>query len=237
MIRLELQFTLQKLEAQCLDRKCDGLALELSELLLSVTVGVELAEPVELPLSESEIVAICEELSPIKPVRLPKKRKRGPRKAKPVKSALEEDSFLPRTEVSDLDPAAQNTQDAIGARALLVEVMKRAAYDWVLYRNSLRLDQKRLAEDAYTWLFLEEEGHAAWRQRQEEGKRLTSFLSICEDFDLDPEILRDRFRTLTPKRVLSFGRPPSKSKDEDLDTELRSFVTLPPENDEFFNIG
>jgi len=128
-------------------------------------------------------------------------------------------------------------QDAVGARTLLVEVMKRAAYDWVLYRSSTRLPQKKLAEDAYIWLFLEQEGHIHWRQRQDSEKQVTSFLAICEVFDLDPDDMRRRFRTLTPSRVLSFGRPPSKTRDEGHGTELRSFVDLPPENEEFFDGG
>lgn len=102
----------------------------------------------------------------------------------------------------------------VGCRALLLEVIRRAGYDWVLYRGSRRLKTKQIAEDAYHWLFEEKPGDASWAQRKEEGKELTSFLAICEALDLDPEYVRDTIRKLTVKDVLSVGRPATHRKIE-----------------------
>lgn len=127
------------------------------------------------------------------------------------------------------DSVARDAQDANGARSVLIEIMRRASYDWVLYRSSLRTEQRKLAEDAYIWLFLEEPGHPAWELRQAEGKGLTSFLSICDIFDVDPELIRSKVRRLTPQRVLMSGRPPTQPPDEEFDSPARAHVDLPPE--------
>jgi hypothetical protein len=96
-----------------------------------------------------------------------------------------------------------------GCRALLFEIVRRAIHDWVLYRSSRRLKNKQLAEEAYHWLFEETEDGAEAKERAREGTELTSFLSICQALDLDPEAVRRRARQLTPKDVLSVGRPPT----------------------------
>ncbi len=125
------------------------------------------------------------------------------------------------------DPVGEQARQASGARSLLLEIVRRAAFDWVLYRSSRRLDQKMLAEDAYTWLFVEEPGHPNWKVRKEEDKELTSFLSICEQLDIDPEKLRKYIRKLTPNRVMSSGRPPENSRpgEHTPDVEVHVEVT------------
>ena len=110
------------------------------------------------------------------------------------------------------DPIGAQAAQASGARSLLLEIIRRAAFDWVLYRSSRRLDQKLLAEDAYTWIFLEEPGHPHWKIRQAEGKQLTSFICICEQLDVDADRLRGYIRKLSPNRVMSSGRPPENSR-------------------------
>lgn len=103
-------------------------------------------------------------------------------------------------------------------KALLLEVLRRAAHDWVLYRGHARLPHRECAEDAYTWLFDEHPGHAAGRERAaavfdldegpESGVRVvTSFLEICEALDLDPETVRARVRQMDVKTIISAGRP------------------------------
>ena len=106
----------------------------------------------------------------------------------------------------DYDPLKQ----ASCCRALLLEIIRRAAYDWVLYRLSSDLANKRLAEDAFEWLFVESHESKAARERVTSDKTLTSFLSICEMMDMDPEKVRDRIRMLTVKNVMSVGRPAEK---------------------------
>jgi len=109
-------------------------------------------------------------------------------------------------EPRSLDPALVE-QEIVGCKTLLLEVIRRAAYDWVLYRTSRRMLHKRLAEDAYTWLFDEKPGHPNWVERDRVGKHITSFVSICSELDLDVDTVRKYVRKLTVKNVMSVGRP------------------------------
>jgi hypothetical protein len=98
-------------------------------------------------------------------------------------------------------------QEINGCKMLLLEVIRRTAYDWVLYRSSRRMVQKVLAEEAYRWLFVEVPGSSDWDERKSEGKDMTSFVAICEGLDLDPDAVREHIRRITPKNVMSVGRP------------------------------
>lgn len=102
--------------------------------------------------------------------------------------------------------------EAVGCKVLLLEIIRRAAYDWILYRNSRRLENRKLAHDAYTWLFVEEPGHPHWRERQEDGYGVFSFLSICEVLDLDVDTTRARLREITPRDIQTVGRPPTRRR-------------------------
>lgn len=110
---------------------------------------------------------------------------------------------LPRR---DRDPALV-LQEINGCKSLLLEIIRRAAYDWVLYRSSRRLLQHKLAEQAFTWLFKETDSHPDARERNDSGKQITSFEAICSALDLDPDAVRTHVRRLTPKNVMSVGRP------------------------------
>jgi hypothetical protein len=98
-------------------------------------------------------------------------------------------------------------QEINGCKMLLLEIIRRTAYDWVLYRTSRRMVQKVLAEEAYRWLFLEVPGSPEWDERKRECKDMTSFEAICESLDLDPDTVREHIRKLTPNNVMSVGRP------------------------------
>ena len=98
-------------------------------------------------------------------------------------------------------------EEASGAKALLLNIVHRAAADWILYRTSTRLEHKTMAEDAFRWLFKEGPGHPDWRDRERDGKALTSFLGICRALDLDPENLRARIKSMTPQQAIGRGRP------------------------------
>lgn len=111
---------------------------------------------------------------------------------------------MPRHALRDPSPAAE--QGTL-AKALLLEVILRAASDWVLYRTHQRTMYREYASSAFTWLFEEGPLHAHWRERVGSGKRLTSFISICEVLDFDPELVRKHIRNLTPQRIVSMGRP------------------------------
>lgn len=110
--------------------------------------------------------------------------------------------------------------EAASCRALLLEIVRRASYDWVLYRTSSKLLKRSLAESAYHWLFVEEPSTLAWRQRAQSNKELTSFIAVCEAVGVDPERVRRRIRQLTERDIMGAGRPAerrkSKSSNEDV---------------------
>ncbi len=104
------------------------------------------------------------------------------------------------------DPCDGYEQGAL-AKALLLEVILRAASDWVLYKTHTRTVFREWANDAYTWLFEEGPEHPNWKERRHSGKLLTSFVSICEALDFDPGLVRRHIQKLTPQRIVSMGRP------------------------------
>jgi len=105
--------------------------------------------------------------------------------------------------------------EAESSRALLLEIIRRASHDWVLYRTSSRLEQLELANDAYTWLFEEKPGHPWWVMREQEGRGFTSFLNVCELLDVDPDYVRERVCELTPRAIKMAGRPAERRKKQD----------------------
>lgn len=128
----------------------------------------------------------------------------------------------------DEDPALEASR----CRALLLEVIRRAVHDWVLYRQHEKRQLKLLAQAAYVWLFEEGPDHAHWRERQQaafdvrgeqvKGARaLTSFLSICDAVGLIPEDVRKRARAMTPESILRAGRPAERrpARDESVSIE------------------
>lgn len=109
-------------------------------------------------------------------------------------------------------PDADPQFESGNCRALLLEIVRRAAFDWVLYRTSSKLPNRMLADNAYTWLFVEEPDTGAWRQRELADKELTGFVSICEAVGVDPDRMRDRIRTLTERDIMGAGRPAEKRR-------------------------
>ena len=125
----------------------------------------------------------------------------------PVPSASLPPAPISKVRLAELPSEEQLLQEINGCKTLLLEIVRRAAYDWVLYRSSRRLVQVALAEQAHNWLFVEEPGTDEWASRMEDAKYITSFLGICESLDLDPGVVRGHIRRLTPKNVVSVGRP------------------------------
>lgn len=135
--------------------------------------------------------------------------------------------------------------EASRCQALLMEIIRRAAHDYVLYRQHHRLELKMLADQAYIWLFEEEPGHPAWKSRERAlfqvenealgqtvvevgSRRLTSFLSICETCGLDPEAVRARAKELTVESIMRTGRHIERRRSpkggESLSIETHSVV-------------
>lgn len=110
------------------------------------------------------------------------------------------------------DAEALLLQEIQGSKALLRDILKRAVNDWALYRMKSDLTQRRLADDAYVWLFVEEPGHPAWVARVLEGRTLTAFVVICELLDLDPDKIREGIKGLKPEDVRNAGRPPERRR-------------------------
>lgn len=107
-------------------------------------------------------------------------------------------------------------------RALLLEIIRRAAYDWVLYRTSSKLGNRQLAESAYHWLFVEDRWSSSWSIRERNEKGITGFLAICDILELDPEQVRRRVRKLTPVDIMSAGRPAERRKHKTSEESLHS---------------
>jgi len=75
-----------------------------------------------------------------------------------------------------------------GIRALWAKVIIRAVFDWVTYRDSPKLQQKKLAENAEQWLF-------------HPNELFNSFESICRFLDVSPGVIRIRAREMTRDNV------------------------------------
>lgn len=103
------------------------------------------------------------------------------------------------------------TKIASRYRALLLEVVRRAAHDYVLWRNSRR-PEREFALTAHVWLFEEKPGHPDWELRKREGYPLLAFLNICDCLDLDPDALRARIRKMTVRDIKTAGRPAETRK-------------------------
>jgi hypothetical protein len=76
-------------------------------------------------------------------------------------------------------------------KLLLAAILRRAAYDIALYRNSPSLTKKRLYIDALSWMFQDDDG-------------FTSFSNICMLLDRDPVTIRRKSLKLTRKDVKKF---------------------------------
>lgn len=75
-----------------------------------------------------------------------------------------------------------------GYKALWTKVIIRAAFDWVSYRDSTRLEYKKIADDSHRWLF-------------EPNHLFNSFENICNLIDLHPETIRRWVSRLTKDHV------------------------------------
>jgi len=67
-------------------------------------------------------------------------------------------------------------------------VIRRAAVDWVLYRNHESAKLQRLGEDAERWLF-----HGPDEPQDDPG----AFASVCLSLNMGTEEIRSRVRSIT----------------------------------------
>lgn len=166
-------------------------------------------------------------------------------KSKPLRRPVARPKREPELELPESAWDPEPVYEASRCQAFLMEIIRRAVSDWVQYRQARKLELKALAEQAYTWLFEEEPGHPAWKDREralfkvedeETGqttievgtRRLTSFLAICEACGLNPESVRERARETTIEQVTRTGRRierrNSKASKETVSIESHSVV-------------
>jgi hypothetical protein len=145
----------------------------------------------------------------------------------PHKLAVRGTPILQPTQRRTLEQEELLLQEINGCKALLLEIVRRAAYDWVLYRGSSRILHKTLAEQAFHWLFLESPNTSEWREREKQGKYVTSFVGICDSLGLDVDLVRKHIKRLTPKNVLSVGRPAENRRREVFSSNREDVFSLP----------
>jgi hypothetical protein len=75
-----------------------------------------------------------------------------------------------------------------GVRALWLKVIIRAIFDWVCYRDSTKLEKRKIADNAYTWLF-------------EPSTLFNSFENLCQFLDISPEMVRERARSMSKEQI------------------------------------
>jgi hypothetical protein len=90
-------------------------------------------------------------------------------------------------------------------RLLWIKVILRAAYDWVLYRDSKNQAYKRIADSADIWLFGD---YMEKIRREVDGvvrivleRPANSLHCLCEELDLDIETVRRFAKRLTKKDI------------------------------------
>lgn len=85
--------------------------------------------------------------------------------------------------------ASQKEDRYVGVRALWIRVIVRAVYDWVSYRDSIKLQKKKDAFSAERWLF-------------HPNKTFNGFENVCYIVGVDPEKIRQWSRSISKKQVV-----------------------------------
>lgn len=110
------------------------------------------------------------------------------------------------------DTAATPRTDPEAYKALFASVLRRAIFDWILYRRHYKEEKRRLAADAYVWLFVERPGHRQWQKRLAARKEMLSFVSICDSIQVNPDEVHRVACGMTPKDIERLGRPATRRK-------------------------
>jgi hypothetical protein len=98
---------------------------------------------------------------------------------------------------------------SLAYRGLLAGVLRRAIFDWVLYRDHPDVVRRRIAAEAYIWLFIEGPGYPTWTRRLKEHTEMLSFLSICESLCLSKDQVRRVAEGVSKGDIRRLGRPPT----------------------------
>jgi len=112
-------------------------------------------------------------------------------------------------------------------RLLWIKVILRAAYDWVLYRNSKSHIAKKIAEDAHRWLFNPPKEKISIvignTTRLVEHQEFNSLENICDAIDLDVDSVRKFARLLTRDAI-------KKMEFLDRSTKVKTVITIVEED-------
>ena len=105
----------------------------------------------------------------VPPVRVVRRVEAKPKIAAPILRVVKPPPKVESKEESTEERSAwepSSPYEGSRCKALLLEVLRRAAHDWVLYRGHSEITKRECAQDAFTWLFKEDEDHTSWKQRR-----------------------------------------------------------------------
>ena len=108
--------------------------------------------------------------------------------ARLVKEYVPATVYMPSLRKLSCDTPQHGVDRYVGYRALWMKVIIRAAFDWVSYRDSSKLEQRKEAEKAFKWLF-------------HQSVLFNSFENVCQLVDLPPDKIRRWVQTLTREHV------------------------------------
>ena len=99
----------------------------------------------------------------------------------------------------DISRDAQPQRPILWFTRLWAAVVRRAAVDWVLYKDHSTSKLRKVGADAEYWIFLDKEEN-----------RLSSFVSVCDILGLEPSLMREKVRSLSEEdarrlRGMEFG--------------------------------
>lgn len=83
---------------------------------------------------------------------------------------------------------ADQPRSYMGAKALWVKVIIRAVFDWVSYRDSPRLEKRKIAEQAALWIF-------------NQSELFNGFENICAQLDIEPSRIRTWAKSISKDQV------------------------------------
>jgi hypothetical protein len=122
--------------------------------------------------------------------------------ARILKAHLPAIIYTPSLSKIPCDTPQRGSDRYVGYQALWIKVIIRAAFDWVSYRDSPKLELRKEAEKAYKWLFLP-------------STLFNSFENVCDLSGLPPDRLRRWVQSLTKAHV---------AKIEHLERESSTFA-------------
>jgi hypothetical protein len=127
--------------------------------------------------------------------------------------------YVPNQMRSSVDTPQRGVDRYVGYRALWMKVIIRAAFDWVSYRDSQKLEQRKVAEFAFVWLF-------------KPSQLFNSFENICHLVDLPPEKIRRWAKKLTKDHVAKIEhleRDPAGPNQVEISEAQRNLIEAQPE--------